>query len=471
MDRLAIRGGVPLAGTAAVAGSKNAALPIMAAAILADGPVTLRGVPPVGDVDTLGRLLATLGLSVERTPDEATRLEVVDPRPCCADDDLVRRMRAGVCVLGPLLGRRGEAVVALPGGCNIGARPIDLHLRGLATLGAEIRVDGGRVVARAKRLRGTTVDLSGPGGTTVTGTCNVLAAATVADGTTVIEPAAREPEVVDFGRFLMAMGARVQGLGTPRLVVEGTGGAPLSATEYTVIPDRIEAATLALAAAVTRGDVTLSHVRPDHLAAFFDVLRAIGVGVDVAPESASGPPCVRIRGADDYRAADVVARPYPGFPTDAQAPLAVLLCLARGVSRVRDAVFPERFTYVPELARMGARLRIDGWDAPPGGSERPPPGSAVIEGPAHLRAAELSAADLRAAAALVLAALAAQGDSVVHGVEHLDRGYDALERKLQQLGARIDRVAGPPHGVEHALRGPNWLRREAPRFETARPRV
>ena len=445
MSHFLITGGVPLRGMAGAGGSKNASLPMMAAAILADGPVQLDGVPDLTDVRIMGRLLRDLGVAVSWTGEKMgtgsersevpvpffspvplfspsggdVRLETIDPRPVRASYRLVRRMRAGFCVLGPLLARRGAAMVPLPGGCNIGDRPVDLHLRGLAALGADLRLDRGYIVASARRLTGTTIDLRGPRGPTVTGTANVLSAAVLARGTTTIRGAATEPEVVDLGNFLIAMGARIAGLGTA--TVEIAGVQRLGGARYRVIPDRIEAATLLLAAAITGGAATVTGVIPDHLGAVLEKLRAAGARVDVGPDE------VTITADGRPRPVDIVAEPYPGIPTDVQAQWTALMTLASGVSTVEDRVFPARFRHAAELNRLGAQIDCSG-------------PRASVTGVRALSAAGVTASDLRASAALVLAALAAEGTTVVDAIHHLDRGYERLDRKLARLGAQIRRV-------------------------------
>ncbi len=425
MTQLRIIGGVPLGGTIRAGGSKNAALPMMAASILADEPVRLEGVPRLADVDTLSLVLGELGVEVERAPDGALRLATVDPVPVRADYELVRRMRASFCVLGPLLARRGKAVVSLPGGCRIGPRPVDLHLKGLAALGAALTIKHGYVVARARRLKGTTVRLSGPQGPTVTGTANVMSAAVLAKGRTTITGAAVEPEIVDLGNFLNRMGAQITGLGTRTLHVAGVD--QLGGTAHRVIPDRIEAATLLLAAAITRGSATVAGIVPGHLRAVLAKLRKAGFGIDVSGDR------VTLTAAGRARPLNVTARPYPGVPTDVQAQWMALLSLADGRSTVRDRVFPGRLMHVAELNRLGARIEVAD-------------GKALIHGVKRLRGAEVTATDLRASAALVLAGLAAQGETVVHDVTHLDRGYERLDRKLIQLRANVRRV--PSRAVE-----------------------
>lgn len=457
MDLLVIRGGKPLAGRVAVGGSKNATLPIMAAALMIDGPVTLEGVPGLADVATLGRVLGSLGVCVRQGAagsEEAARAPLApDPSPqeeggwdqgrvltlgvedeskCVAAYDLVRRMRASVCVLGPLLAKRGRAVVSLPGGCNIGDRPIDLHLRGLAALGADLRLERGYVVGVAGRLRGAEVDMAGPRGGTVTGTANVLAAAVLAEGRTVIRNAAREPEVCDLARFLVAAGANVEGVGTETLEVTGVDS--LRPVTHRVIPDRIEAATLMIAAAITNGEVTLEGVPVEHLASVLDALDRAGASV----ETTGGAGGVLVRAHQVPRPVDVAAGPYPGFPTDAQAQWTALMTRADGTSRVQDDVFPDRFLHIPELARLGAAIGRSG-------------AAVEIRGGRPLRGANLMASDLRASAALVLAALAAEGESVVRRIYHLDRGYERLDAKLAALGADVTRQ---PDLVEVAVAPP-----------------
>ncbi len=465
MDMFVVHGGRRLRGRVRVSGAKNAALPIMAAALVSDGPTLLHGVPDLVDVTTLCELLTALGVEVSRVgpagdstpaplencehlaaldadpektsgespteehhvtfpfgvaegdepeppPIAPLRLEVVNAGPCLADYELVRRMRAGICVLGPLLARRGRACVSLPGGCNIGDRPVDLHLKGLAALGAELRVERGYIFARAKRLRGAKIYLGGPFGSTVTGTCNVMTAAALAKGVTTIEAAACEPEVVDLGNYLNRMGAKINGLGTPFLHIEGVE--TLTGCEHTIIPDRVEAATLMMAAAITLGDVVLENVAVDHMTAIVEKLREIGVAIETVGNAA------RVTVRRDLNSADCIMLPYPGLPTDVQAQMMSLLTTVPGISIITDKIFPDRFMHVAELGRMGASIRREG-------------PSGIISGVPMLSGAGVMASDLRASAALVLAALAAQGDSVVRRIYHLDRGYDRLEHKLNLI--------------------------------------
>lgn len=428
MPHFTITGGQRLSGTVPASGSKNAALPMMAAAILADGPVRLEGVPRLADVDNLADVLAELGVEAVRETGGAMVLRTVDPTPVRARYELVRRMRASFCVLGPLLARRGRAVVSLPGGCNLGPRPVDLHLRGLAALGAELEIEGGYVHARAGRLRGAAVDLSGHRGSTVTGTANVLCAAVLAEGDTTITGAAREPEIVDLGRLLQQMGARIEGLGTPTVRIEGVGR--LDGAAHRVIPDRIEAATLLLAAAVTGGSATVTGIVPGHVDAVLSKLRAAGCAIKVGEDR------VAIEAPCHPSPLDITAEPYPGVPTDVQAQWTALLALADGRSTVCDRVFPARFMHVAELDRLGANIQMAD-------------STATIDGVGRLTAARVAASDLRGSAALVLAGLAAEGQTVVDDIHHLDRGYEGLDAKLRSLGARIERndpapVAGQP---------------------------
>ena len=414
--RLEIDGGTPLRGSVRVSAAKNAVLPALAASLLTEEPVRLTNVPDLVDVRTMVRLIQTLGATVRREPGELAA-QVVRVTNDVAPYDLVSTMRASVLVLGPLVARHGTARVALPGGCAIGVRPIDQHLKGLARLGAEIAIESGYVVARASRLKGARIatDL-----VTVTGTENLMMAAALAEGTTVIENAAREPEIVDLATLLGAMGARIHGAGSARVEIEGV--IELGGATHRVIPDRIEAGTLIVAGAITGGDVTVTDLVPEHLSALIAKLDECGVALEVGPAS------VRVRGLERPRAANVTTSPFPGFPTDMQAQVMTLLGLADGQSRVTETIFENRFMHVAELARMGARIETDG-------------AIAVIRGVSCYQGAPVMASDLRASAALVLAGLAAQGRTTVSRVYHLDRGYERLETKLVALGARIERRA------------------------------
>ncbi len=415
--RLEVEGGVPLSGTVTVSAAKNATLPALAAALLTPGPVVIENPPDLVDVATMVELLGRLGASVSREPGGAIRVQVEHVTDCEAPYELVSTMRASVLVLGPLLARTGSARVALPGGCAIGVRPIDQHLKGFRTLGAEISIENGYVVARASRLKGAliTTDL-----VTVTGTENLMMAAACAEGTTVIENAACEPEVADLARLLSAMGACIEGAGTSRIEIVGVPD--LGGARHRVIPDRIEAGTLIVAGAITRGDLTVSGLAPEHLSALLATLEACGVTLDVRGGS------VRVRCPERPRAADVVTSPFPGFPTDMQAQVMTLLGLADGLSRVTETIFENRFMHAAELARMGARIETAG-------------ATAMVRGVPRYSGAPVMASDLRASAALVLAGLAATGRTSISRVYHLDRGYERLDTKLARVGARITRTA------------------------------
>ena len=421
-----IEGGHPLCGTVRAGGSKNASLPIMAASLAIRGEVILDQVPQLRDIQTMQQLLQAVGAAVEVGNEGRISIDANEVKSSVAPYELVRQMRASVCVLGPLLARFGTAQVSLPGGCNIGHRPIDLHLRGLTALGTDIRLEGGYIVASVSQLRGADVDLCGPFGPTVTGTCNVMVAAALAKGRTVIRSAAQEPEVQDFACFLNAAGAKISGAGTS--IVEIDGVDQLQDVRHAVIPDRIEAATLALAAAITKGDVTIQNAPTMHMTCVLDALQQIGVSIEATHDS------LRVRGCGILRPASLKAEPYPGLPTDCQAQFMALLSTVAGESRITDCVFPERFMHAAELVRMGADIRIQG-------------NTAIVDGVPKLSGAPVMASDLRASAALVLAALAAEGRSEIRRVYHLDRGYHAFEQKLNQLGARIQRVNDGPQTI------------------------
>jgi UDP-N-acetylglucosamine 1-carboxyvinyltransferase len=420
MDSLVVEGGTPLRGTVPIGGAKNAALPILAACILAEGPVTLHNVPRLSDVDFMTLILAELGVVSRWVGEHSVQLEAVDESVVTAHYDLVRKMRGSFCVLGPLLGKRGRAVVSLPGGCVIGTRPVDLHLKGLRALGAKLRYERGYVVGDGTELRGGEIYLGGPNGSTCTGTANVLMAAVLAKGRTTIVSAACDPEVMDLCRFLVTMGAHIEGIGSPHLVVEGV--TRLQGTTYTIIPDRIEAGTFLLAGAITRGEVTAAGAVPDHLTAVLDKLTEMGVDVQATVDS------VTVRSREAFRPIDVTTLPPPGFPTDLQAQMTALLTLADGVSVVTERIFPDRFMHVAELNRMGADIRKEG-------------PSAIIKGVKELSGAPVMASDLRASAALIVAGLAARDTTVVNRVYHIDRGYEHIEQKLGALGAQVKRVS------------------------------
>lgn len=432
MDSLLIHGGNRLKGTVEISGSKNSALPIMAACVMAEGPTTLHGVPRLSDIDSMTRLLGELGCRVRREPppercdregpalDGPLVIEVDDEGPCEARYDIVKTMRASICVLGPLLGKRKHAVVSIPGGCAIGDRPVDLHIRGLQKLGAEFRLENGNIIGQVRsRLRGCRMYLGGAQGPTVLGTVNVMCAATLAEGETVIVGAACEPEVVDCANLLNKMGARITGHGTPEIHIEGVDR--LRGCEHRIIPDRIECGTFMVAAAITNGELELRRCNLDHLVAVVDRLEEVGVHI----ERDNGT--VRVSSARRLNPVEMTTQPYPGFPTDLQAQLMALLCLADGISVVTERVFPDRFLHVGELNRMGARVRKEG-------------ATAVVQGVRELQGANVMASDLRASAALVLAGLVAKGVTKVDRVYHIDRGYEKIEQKLQAVGAHIERV-------------------------------
>lgn len=417
MESFLIKGGRPLRGEVTISGSKNAALPIMAATLLTDEPCIVRGVPNLSDTRFMAQILKSLGAETEfKNGALETRAKKIRGY---ADYDLVRKMRGSICVAGPLLARLRKARISLPGGCVIGARPINLHLKGFESLGAHIEIAGGYVHASAKRLIGATTFLGGRAGSTVLGTANVMMAAALADGVTVIESAACEPEVVDLANFLMAMGAKITGAGSPTITV--TGVKKLHGADHHVIPDRIEAATFAIAAAATDGEVTIKNCRSDHLRAVLDKLNEAGVSIHQREGN------LVVRRGRKLGAADVTTLPYSGFPTDVQAQMMSLLTLAPGISIITERIFESRFMHVSELARLGADIEIEG-------------PSAIVKGGRPLSGAPVMASDLRASAALVIAGLAASGRTQVNRIYHLDRGYERMDLKLRKLGAKIQRV-------------------------------
>ena len=420
MDKIRIRGGRRLRGKVAISGSKNASLPILAATLLVDGPVRLRNVPVLKDIDNMCRILARLGMRYSRLDDGELLVEAVDKTHYCAPYDLVRTMRASFVVLGPLWARRGVAVVSYPGGCVLGHRPVDLHLKGLRAIGASIEVEDGYVTASGT-MRGGTVFLGGSYGSTVLGTANVLMAAVLGSGTSYIENAAMEPEIEDLCSFLNACGARISGIGGHRLTVEAVD--TLSGCEWTVIPDRIEAATYLTGALMANAPVTVERVCPQHLLAVLDRLQAAGASHELGPDWVRNLPTSHGK----IRAVDVTTLPYPGFPTDIQAQFMALMARADGVSVITEKVYPERFMHANELARLGANIRREG-------------PSAIIQGTRTLSGAPVMASDLRASASLVLAGLVAEGHTDVRRVYHIDRGYERIEQKLRQLGADIERI-------------------------------
>lgn len=439
MDSFVIEGGRRLEGNIRINGAKNAALPLMAAALLTPEAITLRDVPPLQDIRNLLRLLAELGC--HRTLDElgeashVLRLQTLDEQASHARYDLVRTMRAGICVLGPMLARRGTARVSMPGGCSIGERPVDLHLRGLAAMGAQITLRNGDITATAPggRLRGARIFLGGPFGSTVLGTANIMSAATLADGKTVIESAACEPEIVDLAQMLIRMGAQIEGAGSPRITVYGVK--ELHGTDHRIIPDRIEAGTFMCAAAISNGNLIIENCPMDALMAVTDRLESVGVhlrllgpdGRRVAEPADPMRAVVQVTADRILRSVEITTQPHPGFPTDLQAQLLAMLCVAEGNSVITEKIFPERFLHVAELSRMGARIFRQG-------------PTVVVSGVRRLVGAPVMASDLRASASLIIAGLAAEGTTTVNRVYHLDRGYERMEERLNALGASIRRV-------------------------------
>lgn len=419
MDIFHIEGPVRISGSVRINGSKNACLPIMAATILAPGKSVLKAAPQLSDISVCGQLLSRLGCKINREPsgDLCIDSSVID-NPL-GEYEIVRKMRAGICILGPLLARCGRAEVSMPGGCAIGDRPVNIHIRGLRELGAQIHLKNGYIIAEAPNgLKGEEIFLGGPFGSTVLGTANVLMASTLAKGRTVIESAACEPEIKDLANCLNKMGARITGIGSPRLIIEGVE--ELRPIEFEVIPDRIEAGTFMIAAAVTESELRLENCRLGDMMAVVDRLRNIGVTVDADDDG-----CVVAR-KGPIRPTDITTQPYPGFPTDLQAQFMVLLSLAEGNSVIIEKIFPDRFMHVAELSRMAANLRKEG-------------PAVIVAGVKRLIAAPVMASDLRASAALVLAGLAAEGTTIISRVYHIDRGYEKIEERLNPLGAKITR--------------------------------
>jgi len=421
MDKFIIKGGNLLQGTVEISGSKNAALPIIASTILSDEKCVIKGVPLLRDVETLMQILDELGVKAERKPNGDIETQVVSEKNSVAGYELVKTMRASVCVLGPLIAKRRYAKVSLPGGCVIGVRPIDLHEKGLRLLGADIDYQHGYLIAKTKGLMGCNMYLGGTFGSTVTGTANVLMAAVLAKGKTVIENAACEPEVQDLTLFLSKMGAKIKGIGTHHLEIEGVKR--LKGATHTVIPDRIETGTFIAAGALVGKNITIKNCRLDHLAAVIDNYAQMGVNV----ERLSNTEC-RVKRVNTLKPLDITTLPYPGFPTDMQAQTMVMLTLADGISVVTERIYPDRFMHVAELNRMGAGIRKEG-------------SYAVIQGRSHLSGAPVMASDLRASAAMVLAGLVATGTTEIQRVYHIDRGYEKIEAKLNALGADIQRVS------------------------------
>jgi len=417
MESLLIKGGVPLHGEVTISGAKNAVLPILAATLLTAEPCVIRRVPNLSDVKFMAQILAWLGAHV-RVDGDSVHVQAKRIKGA-GDYDLIRKMRGSICIMGPLLGRLKKATVSLPGGCIIGARPINLHLKGFQALGARVTIEEGYVHASAKRLRGAALFLGGRAGSTVLGTANVMMAATLAEGVTVIESAACEPEVVDLAKFLTAMGAIITGAGSPTITI--TGVKELHGAEHEVIPDRIEAATYALAAVATDGEITLRGARADQMHAVFDKLTDAGARVERNGSS------ITVRRNGRLKPVDITTLPYAGFPTDAQAQMMALMALTPGISIITERIFESRFMHVSELSRLGADIEIEG-------------PSAIVKGGKPLSGAPVMASDLRASAALVIAGLAARGTTQVNRVYHIDRGYENIDGKLRQLGARIQRI-------------------------------
>lgn len=419
MDKLVVTGGNKLKGRVTISGSKNSALPILAATLLTPEKCIIHNVPDLSDIRFMLAILRFLGSEV--TFEHGTVTVKAEKIHAEAPYDLVRKMRASICVLGPLLARCGEAIISLPGGCVIGDRPVDIHLKGMEALGAQVATEGGNVVARASKLRGAEIYLGSKFGSTVLGTDNVMMAATLAEGTTVIEGAACEPEVKDLAEFLNKMGAKIRGHGTRRIEIEGVK--KLGGVEHTVIPDRIEAGTFMIASLITHGEVTVEKMEPGHLNNFIERMKSCGAQFRV------GPDWVTSSVPRKLASLDVVTETYPGFPTDMQAQLCALMSVTDGISVITDKIFPNRFMHLPELKRMGAKVDLEG-------------STAIITGVPSLSAAPVMASDLRASAALVLAGLVAKGRTEVNRVYHIDRGYEQIDVKLRALGAEIERVQG-----------------------------
>ena len=417
MDKILVHGGKTLSGTIRIGGSKNSALPILAATLLTREPCVIHHVPDLSDIHYMLQILSHLGAQVERASGTVT--VQADKIATTAPYEIVRKMRASVCVLGPLLGREKEATVSLPGGCVIGDRPIDLHLKGFEALGAMHRIEAGNVKVFAGALTGGVVNLRGKNGPTVLGTDNVMMAAVLADGVTVIESAAAEPEVVDLANFLNAMGAKIDGAGTRRIIIEGVK--ELHGAEHEVIPDRIEAGTYLAAGAIAGKEVTLKRVRADHLESVIALLREAGYTI------LAGGDLITIHGNGGPKSLQITTEPYPGFPTDMQAQMCALLAKSSGLSVVTETIFPQRYMHVSEMKRMGADIELNG-------------PTAIIKGVERLSGAPVMASDLRASAALVLAGLHADGITEVNRVYHIDRGYESIDDKLNMLGAHIERV-------------------------------
>lgn len=415
MDKFIIKGGRKLKGTVEISGAKNAALPIMAASLLSNGYSNIKNVPFLRDIMTMGRLLANLGAGFHQDKNSIL-INTKKIKNFEAPYDLVRTMRASILVLGPLLARYGKAKVSLPGGCAIGARPINLHLAGLEKMGAEIKLESGYVIAKAKKLRGSSIYLDIP---TVTGTENLMIAATLAKGDTLIENAAKEPEIVDLASALISMGAKIEGAGGSIIKIQGVN--ELKPLDYTIIPDRIEAGTFMAIAGITGGDIILKGCNTEHLDAIILKLKETGIVFENLIDG------LRVIGKTKPHATDITTMPYPGFPTDMQAQFMALMSISDGTSIIKESIFENRFMHVAELRRMGANITVEG-------------GTATVKGVDKLRGAPLMATDLRASASLVVAALCAKGETIIHRIYHLDRGYEKMEEKLKKIGAEIERV-------------------------------
>ncbi|HUU29718.1 MAG TPA: UDP-N-acetylglucosamine 1-carboxyvinyltransferase [archaeon] len=419
MDKFLIEKSPPLAGKVRVSGAKNSCLALMAASLLTDEPVVLENVPDLVDVRTMGRVLENIGVRVTYEPGYI-KLDASCAEGYNAPYEMVRTMRASYYVLGPLTARKGKAEVSLPGGCAIGQRPIDLHLKGLSMLGAQISTARGYIYTQAGKLRGSRINISSPRGSSVGATVNLMLAASLAKGETVLDGAAREPEIEDLARMLTEMGAKIEGAGTDKVVIKGVSS--LGGAVHHVIPDRIEAGTFAVAAAITRGDVIIQECLPEHFQAVLDLLEILGVRIE------RGKKILRVRSDAGLPSFSLLTEPYPGFPTDMQAQFCALATQAKGVSRIEETIFENRFLHVPELVRLGADIQVSG-------------NRLIVRGPTALSSAPVMASDLRASAALVLAALVAEGTSEISRIYHLDRGYEHLEVKLVRLGAKIVRVS------------------------------
>ena len=431
MDFFRIQGGSPLHGAVSVSGAKNAALPILAATLLTEEPCVLHNVPDLSDVRFMVQILRYLGVEVDASEPNCLKVCAKDPKTV-APYDLVRKMRASVCLMGPLIGRRRKVKISLPGGCVIGPRPIDLHLKGFAKLNCEIKVEGGDIDIDGTSMRGADLFLGGRHGSTVTGTANILMAAVLTPGITKIESAACEPEIIDLCSFLVKMGANIEGIGSHLLTIQGV--THLRGCTHSVLPDRIEAGTYLIAGALTEGKVEVKGARAIHLRALIDKLEEAQVEITVKDEAT-----VYVDGKLGNRSAvDLITLPHPGFPTDLQAQMCTMLCLTPGLSIITERIYPNRFMHIPELQRMGATVAIEG-------------PSAIIKGKEHISGAPVMASDLRASAALVLAGLAAEGETIVQRIYHLDRGYDQIEKKLNTIGANIERL--PSSELPKELRG------------------